>query len=147
MVIRDEPEKRPRSQVQLEEPELQRCNMKQLSIVLLSLFCIFFIMAPLYVLSLIVKLYLSRTTTWILNRGTDIIVIRVGAITSRRRSRHLNAAEPGPKQLQRAQRKLSTVTACSTIGTSSNLDRSSSNCKTEHDDVEATAAQLELGEW
>lgn len=78
--------------------------------------------------------------------GTDIIT-RVGAITSRRRNRRLNAADPGPKQLQRAQRKLSTVTACSTIGSPTTLDRSSSACKDANDDVEATAAQLELGEW
>jgi len=93
--------------------------MKQLSVVLLCLFCIFFIMAPL-----------------------------AGAITSRRRTRHLNAAEPGPKQLQRAQRKLSTVTACSTLRGPPNPDRNAtgSRGKPEGDDVEATAAQLEMGE-
>lgn len=82
---------------------------------------------------------------------TDIIVIitRAGAITSRRRTRHLNAAEPGPKQLQRAQRKLSTVTACSTLRGPPNPDRNAtgSRGKPEGDDVEATAAQLEMGEW
>lgn len=78
--------------------------------------------------------------------GTDII-FRVGAITSRRRTRQLNAAEPCPKQLQRAQRKLSTVTACSTIVSQTTVDRSRSQSKANNDDVEATAAQLELGEW
>lgn len=59
----------------------------------------------------------------------------------------MNAAEPGPKQLQRAQRKLSTVTACSTLRGPPNPDRNASHGKPEGDDVEATAAQLEMGEW
>ncbi|KAG9250710.1 uncharacterized protein F5Z01DRAFT_343966 [Emericellopsis atlantica] len=77
--------------------------MEDLSIVLVVIFCLIFIIAPL-----------------------------TGAISSYRRSnRALSAVDPGPKQLGRARRKLSTVTACSTHPV---------------EDTEAAAAQLDLGE-
>jgi len=71
--------------------------------VLVVIFCLIFIVAPL-----------------------------TGAISSYRRSaRAIAATDPGPKQLGRARRKLSTVTACSTHPV---------------EDTEAAAAQLDLGE-
>ncbi|KAI6784698.1 uncharacterized protein J7T54_007791 [Emericellopsis cladophorae] len=77
--------------------------MEDLSIVLVVIFCLIFIVAPL-----------------------------TGVISSYRRSaRAIAATDPGPKELGRARRKLSTVTACSTHPV---------------EDTEAAAAQLDLGE-
>lgn len=74
---------------------------------------------------------------------TDITGCRIGAVTSRR-GRWRNASEPGAKQLDRARRKLSTVTACSSAPTAGVGGGGGSG---EDHDVEHSAAQLELGEW
>jgi hypothetical protein len=59
-------------------------SMETLTIVVICIFCLFFVLTPLS-----------------------------SAVVARRRQR-LNPADPGPKDLSRARRKLSTVTACST---------------------------------
>ena len=101
--------------------------MEDLSIVLVCVFCAFFIMVLVYV----AKALQIRI-------GIDFFSI--GAITSsRRRALRARAVDPGPKQLLRARRKLSTVTAMSTM-TRDTRDTCSP-------DVEATAAQIELREW
>jgi len=87
--------------------------MEDLSIALVCLFCIFFIMAPL-----------------------------IGAFSSHRRNSRPNAAEPAPKQLLRARRKLSTVAAFSRPVMSPAPREDDAGGR----DVEGTAAHLELGE-
>lgn len=75
-------------------------------------------------------------------------MISTGAITSHRRAKRANVADPGPEQLLRARRKLSTVTACSSIVAPPVMSAASGGGSDNHNhDVEATAAQLELGEW
>lgn len=54
----------------------------------------------------------------------------------------VTAADPGPKQLHRARRKLSTVTACSSV-----LSPVPPPTAAHNHDIEASAAQLDLGEW
>ncbi|KFH42118.1 hypothetical protein ACRE_071480 [Hapsidospora chrysogenum ATCC 11550] len=93
--------------------------MEDLSIALVCLFCILFIMAPL-----------------------------IGAFSSHRRNSRPNAAEPAPKQLLRARRKLSTVAAYSSVsaGPARSPAPGAKGGDAAARDVEATAAQLELGE-
>lgn len=100
---------------------------------------------------------------------------RVGAITAKRR-KQANAANPDPKDLYRARRKLSTVTTFSTanvgedvtdggfyrrpwwllgFGSAAKSQRSQGlglglgqqTRKKGEDDMEANAVQLDLGEW
>jgi hypothetical protein len=96
-------------------------------------------------------------------KTTDIISI--GALTARRR-RQANAADPGPKDLYRARRKLSTVTTFSVVNDEESPDdhsyrrpwwllgftlpgsaSSKGHKRQQKRDVEAGAAQLDLGEW
>jgi len=95
----------------------------------------------------------------------------LGAISQRRRGPD-NAAEPAPKDLHRARRKLSTVTVCSSVGGGvagegavggvggrTGLGQhyyshrpwwlfwGSREHQKQTDDTETTAAQLSLGEW
>ncbi|VUC21900.1 unnamed protein product [Clonostachys rosea] len=98
--------------------------MEQIGFIIIAFFCLFVIACPLYVpprykthadstlprdcrVCLIPSVYIQLT--WSLLNGAHSIT----AIAARRRRRPQAAADPGAKNLIRARRKLSTVTACS----------------------------------
>lgn len=110
----------------MERPQI----MEQFTVILVVLFCFFFIGCPVYVFFLflfycfIVPLPPLKVSSLIRKRGQRarsgaltswIGYYSMGALTARRRRRQVNAANPGPKELYRARRTLSTVTTFSSV--------------------------------